>query len=273
MENIRYEIHTAAGHAMPFVLHAGLERTPHNLSHEKNWHENIELQLCLGGEGSVLLNGERYAFAKNDIVVVDSNVIHYTDTADHLTYTCLIVNTDFCKQHGIDYEALAFSPHIRDSEMVRLMEELTRVYGEKEAPLQKARASHLLLAILILLCSRYATPREKQPTVGAATNAVKEALLYLRQNYEKRITLDELSRRVLLDKYALCREFKRLTGRTVIESTNRYRCDAAAELLHGGCTVAEAARRCGFENLSYFTKTFRRFRGVSPSAFRRQNPT
>ena len=91
----------------------------------------------------------------------------------------------------------------------------------------------------------------------------------IRENYNKKITLDEISKAVLCDKYALCREFKRLTGQTIIENLNNYRCIKAMGFLNEGYTVAKTAELCGFDNLSFFTKTFKKHIGKLPSEYKK----
>lgn len=109
-----YSIHSK----LPFILHCDLERTPHNCSKEKNWHEDIEIELCTGGSGTVLLNGEKYKFEKNDIAVIGSDIIHYTSTENRLTYTCLIIRADFCRQMEIDCGKIQFTPLIKSEKLV-----------------------------------------------------------------------------------------------------------------------------------------------------------
>ena len=75
MIGTRYEEYGHFNDSLPFVLHTDLERTAFNCSKEKNWHEDLEIQLCTGGKGTVLLNGEKHDFSKDDVVVVNSNVV------------------------------------------------------------------------------------------------------------------------------------------------------------------------------------------------------
>ena len=51
-----------------------------------------------------------------------------------------------------------------------------------------------------------------------------------------------------------------------MEFLNSLRCrEARILILSGKCNVAEAARQCGVENLSYFSRMYRRYMGVLPS--------
>ena len=103
-----YEKHIINDTRLPFIFHSHKYEKRGVRADVGNWHENIEIQVCLDGEGEVLLDGDKFPFTKGDIAVVNSNVIHYTYTPNSLTYTCLIVDTEFCKQMDIKYQDIDF---------------------------------------------------------------------------------------------------------------------------------------------------------------------
>ena len=83
------------------------------------------------------------------------------------------------------------------------------------------------------------------------------------------LTVDEIADHVKVSKYYFCQEFHKETGYTVVKFINNLRCREAEKLLRGSeYTVSEIARMCGFENLSYFTRTFKSIVGCTPSALR-----
>lgn len=253
---------------LPFSLGVDLERNSFNCSREQNWHENLEIQWCTAGQGVVLLNGEKYPFKQNDIVVVNSNVIHYTVTDDRIVYTCLIISAQFCKRFGIDYDVLEFSPFIQDAALTEQLQELIDAYSDDTAPFRVAKVNEILLRLLIYLAENHAVRKSSADPQVKNFNIIKATIRYIRENYNRKIGLDEISKAVFCDKFALCREFKKLTGQTVVSYTNQYRCLKAVECLTEGYTVAQTASLCGFENLSFFTKTFKRYMGNLPSAYK-----
>ena len=263
--------HEEYGHSydrLPFILHPNLERTPFNCSREQNWHEDLEIQLCTEGQGRVLINGEKYPFLKNDIAVIESNAIHYTGTEEHLTYTCLIIGAVFCRQVGIDYDALEFTPVFKSSRMTALLTELTDIYTDPACPLRVAKLYGVLLRLLVELVEHHSTEKSRLLLKRKSFENVKSAVRYIRDNYVEQLTLDKIARAVCADKFALCRDFKKLTGQTISEYINHYRCQMAADCIREGSTVAEAAQMCGFRNHSYFTRTFQKYMGALPSVYK-----
>ena len=91
MKTVRREEYVRFEDDLPFYFQPRIVRTPKLCSTSQNWHENIELQLCLCGRGEVLLDGEKYPFEKGDVIVVPPNAIHYTTTDSSLEYACLIL--------------------------------------------------------------------------------------------------------------------------------------------------------------------------------------
>lgn len=255
--------------ALPFILHPHLFRTPLLLSGEQNWHEDMEIQLCLDGEGEVTVAGQHYPFHPGDVVAIGADALHYTGTDNRLTYACLIVRASFCRQMGIPYRRtfslpVMHSPSLRDAFMHVLAEE-----RRADAPMRVARLSAAVLSLLCLLFEESAEASENTEEETSVHKKVKSAIEYVKEHYGERITLDEISRRLHTDKYALCRDFKRMTGDTLFGYLNRYRCHRAAEHILSGETVGEAARACGFDNLSFFSKTYKRYMGTLPSGVKK----
>ena len=265
MLGIRHEEYHHFTDGLPFLLHININRNNVNYSKESNWHENLEIQLCEEGQGYVLLNAERYEIEKNDIVVANSDVIHYTGAETEMTYSCLIISTEFCRNIGLVPQSVLFEPVIKSEILKNLFIELKKLYVDSSAPYRTAKMNKLVIELLIELAEHYGTATPVCEIDTAKSKIIKLVILYTRQNYNRKITLDEIAGAALYDKYALCREFKKYTGQTITEYLNYYRCVKAKELLEEGYSVTETADLCGFGNLSYFGKTFKRHIGYPPS--------
>jgi AraC-like DNA-binding protein len=110
------------------------------------------------------------------------------------------------------------------------------------------------------------------PPVAAsplAQERLNRVLTLLHQRLSSSVNVTELAAEAALSVPAFCRFFKHLTQRTVTEFVNECRVQQACRLLRGSDSVTEIAYASGFQNLSYFNRTFRRLMGMSPSAYRR----
>ncbi len=269
MKKIRYEEYPRYGDGVPFVLNIGLKRTLRTNSEEANWHENPEIQICTEGEGWVLLNGEKYPFNKGDIIVANPDRLHYTATDGYLEYSCIIIDNDFLRDSGIDWKKYAVRSRLRDQEIFCAFRKLEEEY-KNDSVLRKTKLCVDVLQITIMLFERYAIKVDSCRETEINSLPVKKAIGYIRENIDKKITLNDLSAAVCFDKYALTRIFKKITGKTIVYYINSLRCKNAAVMLANNASVKEAAINCGFENFSYFVKTFRKHMNELPSDYRKR---
>lgn len=269
MLRTRHEEYEQFSDGLPFVFQGEIKRTRFTLSPQNNWHENLEIQFCTGGHGTILLNGEAYDFSPNDMVVVNSNVLHYTATDTEVLYDCLIISTAFCRQMGMDPRTLFFSPFLRESAPIDLFRRLRCLYSDSSVPFRTAKLNQLILELLLCLVEGERLPCAVPPSQNKKFELVTHTISYLREQYAHKITLDEIAGTLLCDKYTLCKDFKKLTGQTIVEHLNNYRCIKATDYLAAGYSVTDTALLCGFENLSFFVKTFKKYMGKLPSAYKR----
>lgn len=87
---------------------------------------------------------------------------------------------------------------------------------------------------------------------------------YIRAQYMQPIKVEGIARDLNLDRRYLARLFKAHTGCTVQEYIIRVRLEAAAGHLRQGKSVQEAAALSGYEDVSNFSKMFKRHYGISP---------
>ena len=99
-------------------------------------------------------------------------------------------------------------------------------------------------------------------------SSVKNVLTFISDNYSNNINLDDLSRIAGMNPKYFCRYFRSLTGRTPIDYLNYYRIECASEMLSTkDITIREVSISCGFNDESYFIKTFNKYKGITPKKF------
>ncbi len=265
----RHEEYHSGETVIPCIPFLNLYRCAERPAQITNWHDNPEIQVCVQGEGYVLLDGERYPFGVGDVVVVNSNQVHYTGTDTALTYHCVILDDTFCRIAAIPYQQLQFETVFRDEEIVRSFDDILALQNAEDDPCRTVKLQIAVARLLVCLRERHTVSLTPHPIDKPSYDNVKRAIRYIREHYAEKVTLDDLARHMLSDKYGLCKSFKRLTGQTVVQYLNNYRCEKAKEYLTRGRTVSETALLCGFHNMSFFTKTFKEQTGKLPSAYKK----
>lgn len=99
---------------------------------------------------------------------------------------------------------------------------------------------------------------------------MEQVMQFLLENRFRQITLEETAEKANLSKEAFCRFFKLRTRKTFSQYVLQLRINEAQKLLQEtDFGISEIAFKVGFENLSYFNRTFKSILGKSPREFRK----
>ena len=94
---------------------------------------------------------------------------------------------------------------------------------------------------------------------------------YVRKNLKKKITLSEISQRLHCSTVTLTENFRREFGMTIMQYVQEERMKLARELLSNTTlSVTDIADRCGFPDVEYFSRCFKKVEGASPSEWRKK---
>ena len=104
----------------------------------------------------------------------------------------------------------------------------------------------------------------------AELETVRRVHELLTENLDRRYTIDELSRRFLINPSSLKEMFKAVYGKSLAAHIKEHRMERASELLRDtNLSVAEIAERVGYENQSKFSAEFKKQTGRLPTEYRR----
>jgi two-component system response regulator YesN len=101
---------------------------------------------------------------------------------------------------------------------------------------------------------------------------IKPAIDYIRLHYNEPVTLNEIAKTAHLSVSRLSHVFKEQVGITIVDYLTNVRIEHAKALListNKNCT--EICFESGYNNQSYFTRTFKEIAGITPKQFREMN--
>lgn len=100
---------------------------------------------------------------------------------------------------------------------------------------------------------------------------IDEVIHYIHNNYMNKITLEELAKRFNTNRTTLSKEFKTVTGETVVDYLIKIRIQVAAGMLRDTyLTVIVIIERVGFSNISHFNRVFQKYTHCLPSEYRKR---
>lgn len=114
------------------------------------------------------------------------------------------------------------------------------------------------------VCRGMASTREKE-----SKSVIAKAKGYIDQNYQKDISLDDVSRLVDISPYYFSKLFKQEQGENFIEYLTKTRMSNARQLLKNkSYSIKEVCAMCGYSDPNYFSRIFKKYEGVTPSEYR-----
>ncbi len=271
----QYESHHLEKEELPFIYKEMSIRAQRKLG-ASNWHENIEVLYIVEGGGEIFNNGTLLTVKAGDVIVINANHLHALATKEQkMKYRYLIVDRSFCLANGFDSTSLSFEQKIADPMVRSVLNDIDKSYAiHTDEAYRTLSIRVLVLSLMLLLCRDHAkkAPEAKRPE--RSLSYVKKAIDYVRANYHKDISLDDVSAFVGVNKCYLSREFHKYTGYPFVAYVNMTRCKMAKLLLlEGGGSISEVGALCGFESPSYFAKSFQKYVGMLPSEYQRQKKT
>ena len=105
----------------------------------------------------------------------------------------------------------------------------------------------------------------------ANTNRLAFAIKYVQENIHRNLTIRELADKACMSEPNFFRCFKQQYGTTPVEYINRQRIQLAMTLLHHTeYSISDISFACGYNNLNYFLKVFKKATGDTPAGYRKK---
>lgn len=133
----------------------------------------------------------------------------------------------------------------------------------------KEMLSHKYLTDIITLC--FLEHTDARPEKNDTFSKITAIRAYLKAHFTEQITLDSLSSLFFISKYHLVREYKQLFHTTIINDLTALRLSHAKSLLRfTSQSITEIASACGYSEVNYFIKVFKKAEGITPLEYRRK---
>ena len=240
----------------------------HSIAHT---HHYAELFYIAGGEGKFLIEDELHQVGKDQMVVINPNVVHTeissgTQPLEYIVLGIEGLELEAFGQKDQRYYILDFC-HAPDivSCIRQMMKEMQAGLPGSELICQ-AYTEILLLRLMRNVDFAVKSPA---PLVSHQCDAVKR---YIDNNYKESLTLSDLAGVVHMNKYYLAHAFKNEYGVSPISYMISRRIEESRYLLREtDMSLSQIARVLGFSSASYFSQSFRHREEMSPIEYRKAN--
>ncbi|HZX58756.1 MAG TPA: AraC family transcriptional regulator [Mucilaginibacter sp.] len=252
-----------------------------NLLH---YHDEYELMLVSNAKGAKRVVGNSVEVIDDlDLVFVGPNVYHSWFTHQN--------NSGLIKEISIKFDKDLFDESFLKRDQLCLVKgmlnnaqrgilfskETTINVVERIINLKQKTLFDAVLEVLSILHALSTSPDTRLLSTPGFFNEkfsyksrrIERVFEYLSSNYEKNVKLEQAANIANMPPASFSRFFKKMTGKTYIDSLNEIRLGHASRMLADtDLNIANIAYKCGFNNISNFNRTFKRKKLCIPREFR-----
>ena len=248
-----------------------------------HWHDELEIIYVKSGFLTVNISGENYIGKPGDAFVVSPGNLHFmgsqTGTVDYFTFLFPLKYIAFRTDDMLDDKLieplnsghLMISPEIKDT-VKEQCEQLARVYAAEIDESESKITGQIKKKIILLQFIHELWKKGfivENDTTGRNT-VEKEMVSYIQQNYMGKILLREFGEQFHLSEKYISRYFKEHFHITLSQYVTYLRLEHAKQMLQEtDISVTEVAMQSGYQNISYFIRSFKKTYGVSPLKYRK----
>lgn len=252
-----------------------------------HWHIEYEIIRIISGTFIIFLDGQKHIAKKGDICFIKDGVLHRV-APQNCIYECLVFDINMLRNRN--YTSDSFIRKISHHKLL-----VNCLFKNDFENLDSTLNTQLFyFASCLFEAQKNRTPGFELITVGTlqmffgvveqekyysldVTSSIREhkrteqlklAFELIATSYDTPLTLENLSKSANMSPKYFCRFFRDMTHRSPIDYLNYYRIEKAChQISTGEFSLIDIAYNCGFNDFSYFIKTFKKYKATTPKKY------
>ena len=248
-----------------------------------HWHEALEFCYIQSGSVKVSTAGQTQTLQKGQGVFLNSNVLMAMTEGTDCVMDSHLFHPVFLGGHFKSvFETKYLNPVIqnRNLDMLpirgdtgaqkQILQKLNQLSKLQNQPDMEMQTRNLVSEIWLLLLEELKHTEIKSSPLKNK-DRILTMLAFIQENYAEKLTLQEIADASAISTRECLRCFQASIQQSPMEYLMEYRIQMAAKLLETtDLSITEIAMETGWGSSSYFTKTFRSFRGKTPNTYRKE---
>jgi len=245
---------------------------------QKTW----ELAYVITGSGTRIIGDKIEPFSRNEIILIPPNIPHgWSFDEFDADITGKIENIAIAFSNQLLENCIATFPELastiqsimqrteaisfKGNTLVRLQQILMAMAMQSDAE----RISSFIKILALLSSPEDTDAVGKLVIEDKKTKRMQKILLYIMNNYQNTITLEEIAKLVNLDRSSFCIFFKKMTGKTFFTYLTEYRIESSCQMMaKTNMTIAEICFASGFKDVPYYNRVFKKTKHITPTEYR-----
>ena len=186
---------------------------------------------------------------------------------DTLQYLNSFYNNDPDEQHQwrLQFNQYHFE---NDTEITETINKIIRVCSSGDKAKNIFADLSLKELLIRLVQSQHLMQVKVESDTAGNHSRLHHVLHYIHQHLTERLSMDHLSRKAYLSRNAFFKWFREQFGITPLEYINRERIKLAKQLLADPRqSVTSVSLQCGFSDVNYFVRLFKKAEGITPGSY------
>lgn len=251
-----------------------------------HWHKEFEISYVMSGEGIFYTDLRPIYVKKGDIMIIPPLSLHSgKPLKDYCECKTLVFSLDFLKTNAADSISMKYLNPISEraynfpllinkdnsayKSVLDSFKNITKTYEKKDFAFELLIKSELMKILYTMFSNELVELNITENDLEKKSEKIKSIIDYVKRHYKSNITITEVANYLDYSENYFCRFFKNQTGLTFVEYLNSVRLNTAANLLHNSDkAITDIALECGFDNLSYFIRIFKKKFIVTPLKYR-----
>ena len=250
-----------------------------------HWHDEFEIIYVRSGFLTVSISGESYIGKTGEAFVVSPGNLHLmgsqSGTVDYYTFLFPLKYISFRTDDMLDEKLLEplnsghlmICPRVNDTAK-ELCEQLIKIYEAKNDESESKITTQVRTKIILLqfILEMWKKGFVIENDTSGRNTVEKEMVSYIQQNFTGKISLREFGEQFHLSEKYISRYFKEHFHITLSQYVTYLRLEHAKQLLQDtDIPVTDVAMQSGYQNVSYFIRSFQKAYAVSPLKYRKNN--
>lgn len=236
-----------------------------------HYHDYFELYFLDSGSRHQQLNGVAFDNIPGDIMLFAPLVMHHSYSDKDAPFSRVVIY--FTPEMISDPVLLAAAKegsglYRPDPHLLHWIRRTIFDMLEEKDNSEEYHDTYLRSLLNLLLLKVLRTRHEKGSTQNK--NRMQKIMAYIHSNYANPLSLPALASHFYISEYYMCREFRKATGRTIIQYIQQTRIMNAQRLfMETDLNVTQVSEQTGFASLTHFNRIFQQITGETPSAYRK----
>lgn len=248
-----------------------------------HFHKDIELVQVQTESVDCYVNGDQLHLTPNQILLINHNIYHQIQPCEKNTKVTIL---NFDAFQYLDKEELgmnsvyAFLSKSNTKpyqlyekqdvcEFFQILQNISDENSRRKPAYQVFIKSNLLRIVAYLLREQFLCNDNQNN--DESLDKIVPIIQYINKHFTEKISLDQISKAISLDKYYICKIFRSRTNSTIVDYINFLRLSYAVEQLqHINLSISEIAYGSGFSSIQNFNYLFKQHYNCTPSEYRKR---